>query len=302
MVKLSNTGNLENKHANIILTGGAGAGKTYTLGTINSEELLIIDVVSESGLLTLKGKNIDTISVDSYADLLEAIEWIKENGSKYNVIAIDSLSQLQKQMEGEIPDGSNKFAKWKEIKDNTKHIVDEFKRLPFHVVFTCELTKEKDEETGGTYYLPSLVGSSKQDLEYWVDEVWFLTKRQAKLGEDMLYSCVTNADSKYPCKSRMGLPMVINNINLQDVLDEHFGKINKEEQIKELKDTVVAETTEKEYREKMIADIRELAKTKDFNPKEFKATFGAGLDDVDNSMLEKAQKWVEVQKDKEEGK
>lgn len=300
VIKISSTNDKQYKFAKIVVLGRSGVGKTRFLGTVPEKEMLIINVLSESGMMTLKDKNIQTIDVDSYEDMLAAIAWVKKNGSQFSYIGIDSLSQFQKNMEKQIPEGDNKFAKWGTIKSNTKHIVDEFKRLPFHIVFTCELVKEKDEETGGTYYLPSLLGASKQDLEYWVDEVWYFTKRQTKIGEPILYSCVTDAAEKYPCKSRASLPMIIDNPNLAEITKMMFGALDKKAQKEELKNL---DNFDKK-RIMLIEQIREVSMTKDFDVAAFKKKFGLkkGLEDIRNYEIEDALAYIHKMPNKKESK
>jgi len=303
VINISNTGDKKYKYVNMLILGESGVGKTRFLGTVPEDQIIIINVISESGMLTLKDKNITTIDVDNCEDMLDAINWIKENGSKYSYIAVDSLSQWQKNLDDQISDGGNKFEKWKKIKDYTKEVVDELKRLPFHVVCTCELAKDKDETQGSYEFIPALLGSSKHELTYWFDEVYFFTKLQTKIGEPIRYTCLTSAATKYPCKSRANMPELIENPNLAEITEKMFGKIDKEEQKVELKTVVEKEKNNAKLREDAIAEIRAIANTKKFDVKKFHKEFSTdgNIETIKDSLIESAIEWLKSQKDKEVG-
>lgn len=268
-LEFGNTGDEEFGYAKILIFGESGTGKTYFAGTYDNEKTLLINVKAESGTMTLrsKGINLKTITINNYADMKAAINWLKENGSEFELIFIDSLSQWQKNLEKEIPETGNKFAKWNTIKDYTKEIVDSFKQLPFHVVFTCEIKKDKDETTGEVFYQPSLLGSSKDDIPYWFDEVYYFTRVQTKIGEPIAYKCMTAAAMKFPCKSRLGLPIIIDSPKLTDILSMTvFKKIDKANHVQEL---AQAAATPNQISATNLNRLREMLATKDVNQLEF---------------------------------
>lgn len=263
MVEIKKVSSLEYGYAKILVFGESGSGKTYFASTYDPEKTLFINVKSESGLLTIRalGVDMDIMDVENYKDMKDAVEWIKANGSKYDVIYIDSLSQWQKNLELEIPETGNKFAKWNTIKDYTKEIVNSFKQLPFHIVFTCEIKTDKDENSGDILYKPSLLGSSRDEIAYWFDEVYYFTRFQNKISDPIAYKALTSAAMKYPCKSRLRLPQNIDNPNLKEIIElAGFKKVDKETQVKELKE--VAEAKEVLINEKQIAEIRSLCDEK----------------------------------------
>lgn len=236
MIKLKKTSDKVYSYANILIMGESGVGKTHFLGTVPDSEILILNVVSESGMMTLKDKKIDVIDIENYHDMIDAIGWIKKNGSKYNYIGVDSLSQWQKNLEDQLIT-SDKFKLWKDIKAKTKEVVDEFKKLPFHIVCTTEVKIDKDEESGTFKYLPSMIGASKDDIVYWFDEVYYFDRVQLKPGTPITYRCLTSAASKFPCKTRAGsLPMTVENPNLADMIKQMFGEVKKEKQKEELEE------------------------------------------------------------------
>jgi hypothetical protein len=269
MIEVKKVSDLEFSYAKILIFGESGSGKTYFASTYIPEKTLFINVRAESGMMTLRalGVDIDTISIDTYADMKEAITWVKANGGKYDLIYIDSLSQWQRNLENEIPEGNNKFAKWGTIKDYTKEVIDAFKALPFHVVFTCEIKKDKDENAGDIMYTPSLLGSSRDDIPYWFDEVYYFIRFQSKMSDPISYKALTSAAMKYPCKSRLRLPTMIDNPKLSEIINlTGFKKIDKEVQKKEL------ETVEKKktpISNTNLEVLRELLATKDVDIKKF---------------------------------
>lgn len=228
MIKVNKTNEQKYSYAKILVMGESGVGKTYFLGTVPEKEMLIINVVSESGLSTLRGKNIDVIDVNNYPEMIEVAEWLKNNGSQYKYVAIDSLSQWQKNLEDQLV-SSDKFKLWKDIKDKTKQVVNAFKMLPFHIVCITEVKIEKDEESGIIKYLPSLAGASRDEVCYWFDEVYFFDRAQEQVGKPIVYRCLTSATNKFPCKSRAGnLPVIITNPRLEDIIktmNKDAGKI-----------------------------------------------------------------------------
>lgn len=274
-LEFGNTGDQEFGYAKILVFGESGTGKTYFAGTYDNEKTLLINVKAESGTMTLrsKGINLKTITINNYADMKAAINWLKENGSDFDLVFVDSLSQWQKNLEKEIPESGNKFAKWNTIADYTYEVVHAFFALPFHVVFSCEIKKEKDEVTGEVFYNPSLMGKSKDDIPYWFDEVYYFTRVQAKIGEPIAYKCLTAAAMKYPCKSRLGLPLVIDNPKLSDILSMTvFKKIDKAQHVQEL---AQAAATPNQISETNLNRLREMLATKDVDTVKFLAYYGA---------------------------
>ena len=263
MVEIKKVSDMEFGYAKILVFGESGSGKTYFASTYDNEKVLFINVKAESGMMTLRalGADIDVLDVDSYSDMKEAVEWIKANGSKYDVLYIDSLSQWQKNLEKEVPETGNKFAKWNTIKEYTKEVVNSFKNLPFHVVFTCEIKKDKDENQGDIIYNPSLLGSSRDEIPYWFDEVYYFTRFQQKINDPIAYKALTSAAMKYPCKSRLRLPANIDNPNLKEIIElAGFKKVDKAVQEKELKD---AADTKEVLSDTNLESMRELIATKD---------------------------------------
>lgn len=235
MIDIVKTNDKQFSYAKILVMGESASGKTRFLGTVPENEILIINIMSESGLMTLKDKNIDVINVDGYKDMIETIEWIKKNGQKYTYIGIDSLSQWQKGLESEII-AKDKFTLWREIKEKTKQVIDEFKRLPFHVVFTCHVKIDKDEVTGETKFLPDLAGSMKDEIGRYFDEIYYFDRYQQNTNTPIIYRALLQAASKYPCKSRtLGELTKLENPNLAEISKLILGKeVNKTEQFNQL--------------------------------------------------------------------
>lgn len=227
---IKKTSDQQYSYAKILLMGGAGSGKTHSIGTLPEDKTIILNIVEESGLFTLRNKNYDVIDITDVNSFQEAIKFLSkpESQSKYKFVAVDSYSQFQKSLKRKLEaQGFSGYKLWGLIQETTKDIVDNLKKLPYHVVFTVEIKSEKDEESGTFVYLPSVVGSAKDDIPYWLDEVYFMSKR-GKAGEQPTYHLLTNAGSKYPCKSRAGnLPVIIDNPNLLDIFKKLVEKENK---------------------------------------------------------------------------
>jgi len=223
MVQITKTSDQKYQYANILIFGESGSGKTHFLGTAPEGEMIIFNITSESGMMTLRNKNIDVIDIGSLKDMEEALRWLETEGiKKYRYVGIDSFSQFQKNLEKNL--SSTGFALWADIKDITKEIVDKIKLLPINFIALCEIELKDDE--GAVKYIPSLVGTaSKNNVTYWFDEVYFFEKT-GKAGDTPTYRALTNAGSKYPCKSRIGgLPIVVENPTIPFVIEKLSPKM-----------------------------------------------------------------------------
>jgi len=218
MVTINKTSDAKYLFANILIFGESGSGKTHFLGTAPENEMVIFNIASESGLLTLRGKNIDVITINDLTEMEYALKWLETEGvKKYKYVSIDSFSQFQKNLERQLPKTKDGFELWRTIKDITKMVVDRIKVMPINFVAICEISLKDDE--GAVKFVPSLLGSSKDDIAYWFDEVYFFEKT-GKAGDVPTYRALTNSGSKYPCKSRIGtLPVVMNNPTIIEVIE-----------------------------------------------------------------------------------
>jgi len=232
MIRINKTSDKKYSYQNLLIMGESGCGKTHFLGTADNAKTLVVNVVSESGVMTLADKNIDVTEVNSFDEIMNVLKYLKTEKHTYEFLGIDSVSQLQKNFEKEITGGGNKFEKWKIIKDNTKKMIDGIKLLPMHTCCTSEVAVKDDDES--LKYVPSLVGSSKDDFTYWFDIVLYFSKFQSKEGEEVVYRALSNSASKYPCKDRTKkLPMVIENPNWLDISKLTCGSIDSEQQGKD---------------------------------------------------------------------
>lgn len=222
MVTITKTSDVKYQYVNILLFGESGSGKTHFLGTAKENETIIFNIVSESGLLTLRNKNIDVIEIKDFNDMSNALDWLEKEGcKKYKYVGIDSFSQFQKNLEKQST--KKGFDLWGDIKIKTKAVVDRLKAIQINVIAICEVEIKDDD--GAIKFIPSLVGtSSKNEISYWFDEVYWFEKT-GKAGDKPTYRALTNSGSKYPCKSRLGcLPLVIENPNIPMI----FESLSKE--------------------------------------------------------------------------
>lgn len=191
---IKKTSDEEYSYLNMLILGESGSGKTKFLGTTDNDKTLIINVKSESGMFTLKDKQLDVVDVNSFDEMIRVLDELRLKETKYKFIGVDSFSQLQKNFEKQSK-MTDKFKLWAEIKENTKVIVDLAKLLPMHFVFTCEAKMDKDEETGATKYLPLMAGSAKDELPYWFDIILYFQKWQAKENDKVQYFARSNSSS-----------------------------------------------------------------------------------------------------------
>lgn len=233
MIEIKKTSDSTFQFANILIFGESGSGKTHFLGTAPDNEMLILNIASESGLLTLRNKNIDVATIHNLDEMEQSLKWLETEGyKKYKYVAVDSFSQFQKNLEKELPKSSNGYALWSNIKNITKTVVDRFKAMPINFIAICEIELIGDDEVQ-LKYVPSLVGkASKNAITYWFDEVYFFEKT-GKAGDMPMYRALTNSGSKYPCKSRIGsLPVVMQNPTIVKVVDGLKPLMQIQEQVK----------------------------------------------------------------------
>lgn len=218
MVTISKTTDSKYQYLTVLIFGRAGTGKTHFLGTYDNKKTLIINVKQENGLKTLstQGIDIDVINVNGKKEMLDAVEWIKQEGhKKYEVVGIDSFTAWHKNLENEYC--SANFAMWSDIKKVTAKIVEEFKSIPVHSFFLGTLDIKEDDD--GIMYLPSFVGKSKTEIDHFFDDVYFFEKL-GKAGDMTKFRALTQSGSKYPCKTRLnGLPVIIDNPTIPKILD-----------------------------------------------------------------------------------
>ena len=239
---------------NILVYGAPGSGKTHLAAEIASKRMtLLYDIDLGASTVNKFPKkikdNLVILQHTEFADLNKIYQMLLNNNTaekwnqfftqnKINIkidkpfeaVIIDSLSELQRQMERELS-ATTLSAKmssiqnikplriqdWGAISDLTESVVaDAFGRLPLIFVATAHeqmIENENMEEVFGT---PKLRGKLAFDIGKHFDLVGRLTT--AKTGQRVLY---TKPEKKWQAKSREKTDGVIVNPNLNKIIEEN---------------------------------------------------------------------------------
>lgn len=216
-MKITNTKEQAQTHGvKILVHGPAGAGKTRLCATTGELDKTII-LSAEAGLLSLREHSIDVLTINSLADMREALVYVKTT-DQYTWVCIDSLSEvaevvLAQQME-EQKDGR---AAYGEMHTVMTKLIRAFRDLPGrNVVMTCKT--EKTQVDGRMQWSPMLPGRQlSQGIPYLFDEVFAMRVHQGDDGELTRY-LQTQDDGYHVAKDRSGALELHEVANLEDVV------------------------------------------------------------------------------------
>lgn len=204
----------------VLVYGESGFGKTVLCGTAPNPIILS----AESGLLSLRNKNLPVIEIKSIKDLDEAYAYCID--SEYDTICLDSVSEIAEVCLGEnkksFKDGRKAYA---ETYDMVAEKIRKFRDINHkHIYFTAKQLRMEDADTGITRYGPSMPGKTMtNNIEYFFDEVLCLRIGETEGGEKFRY-LQTQPDIQYKAKDRSG---ALNDIEPPD-LTKIFDKILNE--------------------------------------------------------------------------
>lgn len=208
----------------ILLIGGEGTGKTNFIKTMPKP----IYVFSfDKGYLTLAGEegikvglcmDEDRYRPHAYADFKAKFESLKKGEEytwpdgrkeKYKTVAIDSLSFLStflfdhEQRVNNTIDKPGGFAVYGAVKSKLQDIVNQSIMLAEYVVCTALLESTKDETTGEIFFVPTMVGSMKNEVGAWFDAVFYMSVDKNPSTGDKFYKLVTVGDRRHKAKIRL---------------------------------------------------------------------------------------------------
>lgn len=208
----------------LLVIGHEGAGKTHFIGTMPKP----IYVLSfDKGYLTLAGEEGITVGLcmdedrykpHAYADFKQKFDELKRGvkykypdgrEEPYKTVAIDSLSFLSTFLfdhEQRINNNIDKpggFAVYGAVKSKLQDIVNQSVMLAEHVVCTALLESTKDDITGEIFFVPSMVGSMKNEIGAWFDAVFYMAVDKNPNTGEKVYKMLTVGDRRQKAKVRL---------------------------------------------------------------------------------------------------
>lgn len=160
--------------ARLMLSGPAGAGKTYSaleIASVLGKQILVIDTERESSLTYADEFEFTHLPWHEPYDPRELARELVEAAEQYDVIVIDSLSHFWGGQGGTLDIADGKFGGWKTARPAQQDIVSSLLAAPAHIVVCVRSAIEHVQETDpktGKQVVKKLGLSPKQDkdLEY----------------------------------------------------------------------------------------------------------------------------------------
>ncbi len=215
----------------ILLIGNSGSGKTNFISTMPKP----IYVFSfDKGYATLAGipgikvglcMDEDRYKPHAYLDFKtkfdalrkgEKYKWPDGREEPYKTLAIDSISFLSTMLfdhEQKVNNTIDKpagFGPYGNVKSKMQDVVNQSVLLAEYVVCTALLENTKDDITGEIFFVPSMVGSMKNEVDAWFDAVFYMSVDKDPNTGAKKYKMLTVGDRRQRAKIR--LPSGIGNV------------------------------------------------------------------------------------------
>jgi hypothetical protein len=183
-VQVLRTGSAEyGRWIKMLVVGTAGAGKSLLSSTFPYPFF----ISAEGGLMSIADRHIPYINLESSDQLFEILNIMmlspKEReatiGARVDTVVIDTIDEVQRLFQRErlaaLKQDQFKLADWTWLNENMQSVSTGFRNLDTHVVFTCHVKENRDEELGRITYKPGLQGQFADYLPGAVDLALHLT-------------------------------------------------------------------------------------------------------------------------------
>ena len=150
-------------HLKLLIYGESGAGKTYfSVGTKNP--LVLLTEMNGQASILAANPNADIIHVSDANMLAQLLRDLCESPdmfSAYDMIVIDSLTEMQRLVKDRITGGSArqlKLQEWGKLAGDTLGMIRRIRSIPFNVCCLALLETQVAEETGERHLKPMFEG------------------------------------------------------------------------------------------------------------------------------------------------
>ena len=179
-------------HANVLVYGEAGVGKTVFASTAPRP---ILWLESEGGTHSIGDKkDIDVVRVKTLEDYRQVLRYLHQNPDNYKTVVLDSLTETQALILKEImraavasepsrDEFAPLFAEWGRLAGVMREIIRSFRDLPMNTVFTALTREDTDEMTGRTKVRPRLQPAVADEIPGFMDAMGYLAVSTPKKGE-----------------------------------------------------------------------------------------------------------------------
>lgn len=223
-----------------LFCGDAGAGKTLLSSTFPYPFF----ASAEGGLMSIADRDIPYVELQNSKELFDLKQYLdvdpesrqKLLGVRVDTIVIDTVDQVQKILKAERlkEKGRESLSQddWGWLGDQMESIINGFRNLDMHVVFTCHLKEARDEELGVIYYQPGLQGRIGGEIAQKVDlSLLLVTNVQTVVSGNQAEPKIVRHLQTYPdtqhtwIKDRSGkLP---SRFPISDDFSDDFERLNK---------------------------------------------------------------------------
>jgi hypothetical protein len=236
---------MSDRALSILIHGGSGAGKT-TFSTTGPKPLLLLDVEMASRFV--RGKKIKwnpltdappvadgsweicVVTVDTFDKALKAYEWLKSRNHPFKTVVVDSISELQAKAIEKIRGRQQlQTQDWGKLLSSMAFFCRDLRDLTgdddniIEAVIITAMSKDYDG-----IIKPYLQGQVSAQIPYWLDITAYLYVDQAPDANGELTdrrNLLIGNHPNYEAKSRVpGLPVVITNPNVSQMLNDIFGE------------------------------------------------------------------------------
>lgn len=217
-MEIQKTSDITPNKINALIFGEAGTGKTTLAATLPGSTVI---VSLESGLLSLRGFDIDYVDVKNLPDLRAALKSLVE--SDYDNIFIDSLTSISElffaNSKLKYPDDSHTMKLYGHLLESMTHFIKYARDIDKNIFFTA-LQKNTIDEVGRRFYCPDMQGSISTKCTAFFDFVF--NYQIIETNNESKRVLITGKTSNSISKDRSGKLDLYEEPNLTNIINKVF--------------------------------------------------------------------------------